>query len=141
MIQMTMVLDRAKFQKAIDGMSDDEIEPIAAAHPELRKCLVSVGAEVPAMATNPAPDPPKVAPAVDMVALTSAVWMNLQTHPNQRAEDYAGMLKPGDYGATAETLGKAVKRALEKLVTDGKAYCEGERRGRRYKAVTPKAEQ
>ena len=145
MIQIPMILNRPAFLAALDGMPDEEIEPIAAAHPELRKCLVPVGAEVVAMAAAPAPEaakePPKVAPAIDMVALTSVVWMNLQTHPSQRAEDYAGMIMPGDFGATAETLGKAVKKILEKFVTDGKAYCEGERRGRRYKPAAPKAEQ
>lgn len=145
MIQIPMILNRPAFLAALDGMSDEEIEPIAAAHPELRKCLVPVGADVVAMAAAPVPEaakePPKAAPAIDVVALTSAVWMVLQTAPNLRAEDYAANVSSADFGGTEETLGKAVKKILEKFVTDGKAYCEGERRGRRYKPAAPKTEQ
>jgi hypothetical protein len=141
MIQVPSVLDRPRFLSALDAMSDEEIEPIAAAHPMLRKCLVPVGAEVAPMATPPAPGPAKVrepkAGPVDTGRLRMFLVDTLDRFPKLRAEDYAAKTDPSAFGATAETIGPAVKKALEALVSSKAAYCEGEKRGRRYWLAVP----
>jgi len=137
-----MVLVRPTLLSMLDAMSDEEIEPIAAAHPVLRKCLVPVGAEVVAMAGAPAPGPakarePKASPTVDKGALASAVFAYVRAFPNVRAEEVE-VTAPD--GMDAKTWNRVLRGFLERFVADGKMYADGERRGRRYKVAVKAAE-
>lgn len=137
MIQVPMILVRPALLSMLDAMSDEEIEPIAAAHPVLRKCLVPVGAEVVAMASAPTPGPvkarePKASPTVDKGAAASAVFAYVRAFPNVRAEEVE-VTAPD--GMDAKAWNRMLRGILEKFVTDGKMYADGVKRGRRYKVA------
>ena len=140
MIQVPMILVRPALLSMLDAMSDEEIEPIAAAHPVLRKCLVPVGAEVAAMASAPAPGPakarePKASPTVDKASLDAAVLARVADLPDQRSATIASVLyDPARHGDDDKRFGDIVRASLTRLVTAGKVYQDGTRKNARFKA-------
>jgi len=148
MIQVPMVLVRPTLLSMLDAMSDEEIEPIAAAHPVLRKCLVPVGAEVVAMASAPAPGPAKArepkassGPTVDKASLDASVLACVAESPGQRSATIAAFLyNPARHGDDDKRFGDLVRSSLTRLVSAGKVYQDGTRKNARFKVAVKAAE-
>ena len=80
---------------------------------------------------------PKAAPAVDKGALAVQVFAYVRAFPNVRAEEVK-VTAPD--GMDAKAWNRMLRGILEKFVTDGKMYADGERRGRRYKVAVKATE-
>lgn len=140
MISLSARVNIIKFTEVANGLPREDAERIAGAFPDLFRDALVFGAEVPNSEPPPvAKSVPRSAP-VDMTALTSTLHLLMAATPRLRSEDYAAKVAPSDYRATAETIKPAVKKALEQLVTNKLAYCEGDGRGRRYWLATKPAE-
>ena len=147
-IMLPAVFSRKDFDNILRSMSDEDAAAFAATNRTTFASCFSLSAPgsgtADARPANPGPAKvrePKASSGVpiDKTALLSAVALAMTRFPNLRAEDYVAKLEPSDYGATAETIGPAVKKACEAMVSSKAAYCEGNGRGRRYK-VAAKAE-
>ena len=132
------VFDRKAFDATLRNMTDEDAAAFASANLGAFAGCFAIGSAPPAGPGPAKARPARTAPSIDMTALTSALVTALERFPRLRSEDYAAKVAPSDYHATAETIGAAVKRALERLVTTKAAYCEGKGRGRRY-WLAPKA--
>ena len=145
-MNLIATLTREAFNEACAALPQADADIIAETYPNLFAAYFTYNARAadarPAASPGPAKArEPKASSGVPInkTALLSAVALAMARFPNLRAEDYVAKLEPSDYGATADTIGPAVKKACEALVSSKAAYCEGNGRGRRYK-VAVKAE-
>ena len=131
----TPTLNLAVFYAIADNLDQETAEHIACAFPDLFKTAFVYSA------TAAKSDPPKplaktkstvTEPTVSADALKKACLDYVTAHPRSKSEEVAAAL--GQPGA-------AVKKALEVLVDVKVLSCEGERRGRKYNLMTPRADE
>lgn len=146
-IMLPAVFSRKDFDNILRSMSDEDAASFAATNRTTFASCFSLSAPGSGTAdVRPAiPGPvkarePKASPAIDKTALAVEVEALMVRTPNLRAEDYVAKIDPTDFGATAETIGPAVKKACEAMVSSKAAYCEGNGRGRRYKVAVKATE-
>ena len=135
-------LDRDAFDSICNRLSLEDAEKIAAAYPALfiGAFVFDGAADAPEAPPKPGPAKarePKASPTVDKGALASAVFAYVRAFPNVRAEEVE-VTAPD--GMDAKTWNRVLRGFLEKFVTDGKMYADGERRGRRYKVAVKATE-
>lgn len=147
-IMLPAVFSRKDFDNILRSMSDEDAASFAATNRTTFASCFSLSA--PGSGTTDArptasPGPAKArepkapsGPAIDKAALTSRVWDHVLDHPGRRGEDIVASLENGE---DSKAFSRVVRDILEKFVTDGKMYADGERRGRRYKIATPKQEE
>lgn len=142
-IMLPAVFSRKDFDNILRSMSDEDAASFAATNRTTFASCFSLsapgGGTADARAASPGPAKarePKAAPTVDKGAAASAVFAYVRAFPNVRAEEVEVMAPDG---MDAKAWNRMLRGILEKFVTDGKMYADGERRGRRYK-VAAKAE-
>lgn len=139
-VMLPVSFDRKKFDAIVREMTDDEAAAFAAAgRPQFAPCFtLGVVGGVPL--ANPGPAKarePKAAPAVDKGALAVQVFAYVRAFPSVRAEEVEVSAPDG---MDAKAWNRMLRGILEKFVTDGKMYADGERRGRRYKVAVKATE-
>ena len=133
----TAFLTRDNFDTACAAASQGQADAIARAFPDVFKAYVDLvpSEEIEMRSASPGPAKarePKAAPTVDKEALTAQVFAYVRAFPNVRAEEVEATAPDG---MDAKAWNRMLRGILEKFVTDGKMYADGERRGRRYKVA------
>ena len=141
-------LDRDAFDSICLRMSLDDAEKLASAYPALFIGAIVFGGDD-TEAAPPKPGPAKArepkassGPQIDKAVVADRLWNYVTANSGKRGEEavsfvYNSMADRGDLKA----FSRIARDILEKFVTDGKMYADGERRGRRYKIAAPKQEE
>lgn len=141
-MNLIATLTREAFNEACAALPQADADTIAETYPHLFSAYFTYNARAadarPAASPGPAKArEPKASPTVDKGALASAVFAYVRAFPNVRAEEVE-VTAPD--GMDAKTWNRVLRGILEKFVTDGKMYADGERRGRRYKVAVKATE-
>ena len=144
MINLTAHLNVVTFAEVANGLSREDSERVAAAFPDLfASAFVFPGAGPSDSVSPPKPGPakarePKASPPIDKEALAAQVFAYVKSFPNVRAEEVEVTALDG---MDAKAWNRMLRGILERFVTDGKMYADGERRGRRYKVAAKVAQE
>ena len=143
-MNLIATLTREAFNEACAALCQEDADIIAETYPNLFAAYFTYNARA-ADARPASPGPakarePKAAPAIDKEALAAQVLAYVDRIPNQRGEDIALAVGPTVPRDEAQSFARTVRGILEKFVTDGKMYADGERRGRRYKVAVKATE-
>jgi hypothetical protein len=146
---LTAILTRPAFNDACASLSQEDADTIAQTFPQMFRDAMTFGPFNLGTVAPPRPSPVKArepkassGPAIDKAVVADRLWNYVTANSGKRGEEavsfvYNSMADRGDFKA----FSRIARDVLEKFVTDGKMYADGERRGRRYKIVAPKQEE
>lgn len=149
-MNLRVTIHRDDFNTACETFSQEDADRIVETFPDMFRPYLQFAAAPAEPAPKPGPVKARLARAdveswfLNKEALATRLVDYVAHNPNKRGEEIAtfvyNSVESADRG-DFKAFSRIARDILEKFVTDGKMYADGERRGRRYKIAAPKQEE